>query len=338
MSPRIALASTLRNAGAVLDSFIRYHRAIGFDHLFLFFDDPEDPAIDTARAYAGVSAIPRDDRLRQRWASSGLVAASFAEAEVMARQVLNLEVAIGLALAQHIDWLLHIDGDDLFYAPHQSVKEHFASLTARNVPGMTYANYEAVPEQVDIVDFFKEATLFKKTGSGEIMEGFNDRQRALAKTFPQISYRFFHFYKNGKSAARVQAGLLPGGVHRFWPPAGKLVAAGPDDPLILHYPCCGFTPFWNKFITLERVYVQGRETWWGKDVTQRLGLFYSNARDVVRRRDEQEARAFYRDRYVISDEAGIEALIENGLCCRIRGPARLLATNLQGEYRPDQSA
>ena len=336
MSPRIAIASTLRNAGAVLDSFIRYHLAIGFDHLFLFFDDPEDSTIDMACAYDGVSVFPHDDHLRQRWTSSASTAAPFAQAEVMARQVLNLEVAIGLALDQHIDWLLHIDADELFYAPDQSVKEHFAALTARNVPGITYVNYEAVPEQVDIVDYFKEATLFKKVGAGEVMEGLNDRQRALAKTFPQIPLTFFHFYRNGKSAARVQAGLQPGGVHRFRSPAGKLVAAEPGDPLILHYPCCGFKQFWDKFITLEHVYEQGRETWWGRDVSQSLGSFYSDACDVVGRRDEQEARTFYRDRYVISDEARIKALIENDLCCRIRGPARFLRGNVEDECHPDQ--
>ena len=181
-----------------------------------------------------------------------------------------------------------------------------------------------MPEQVDIVDFFKETTLFKKAGSGKAMEGLNDRQRELARTILQIPPRFFHYYKNGKSAARVQKGLQPNGVHTFEVSAGEMAAAVPEDPVILHYPCCGFDPFWNKFITLERVYAEGLETWWGKDITNRVGPFYLDARDVVHRRDIEAARAFYRDRYVISDDAHVQALIEHDVCCRILEPAQLL--------------
>jgi len=162
MPQRLAIATTLRNAAPVLESFIRYHRAVGFDHLFLFFDDPEDRALAEAQRDDHVTAIPNDEHLQQRWKASTLFAAPFAQAEVMARQCLNLEVAIDLARQRHIDWLLHIDVDELFYSAHQSVQDHFAILTARQVPGIIYPNYEAVPEQVDVVDYFKEVTLFKK--------------------------------------------------------------------------------------------------------------------------------------------------------------------------------
>jgi hypothetical protein len=54
---RAAIAATLVNAEQTLDSFIRYHLAIGFAHLYLFFDRPGDPGLRTARTYPGVTAI-----------------------------------------------------------------------------------------------------------------------------------------------------------------------------------------------------------------------------------------------------------------------------------------
>ena len=326
MPQRLAIVTTLRNAAPVLDSFIRYHRAVGFDHLFLFFDDPDDPALHTAQCYAGVTAIPNDERLHRRWKSSTLYETRFAASEVMARQGLNFEVALHLAQEQGIDWLLHIDHDELFFAPHQSVRAHFAALTVRNVQGISYANYEAVPEQIDLDDFFKEVTLFKWANQArDPRPVWTEQQQALLTTIPQIPPKYFHFYTNGKSAARVQPGLRPNGVHKFTLPHGRLALAGPGDPLILHYPCCGFEAFWNKFVTLEHVYADGVETWWGQDITQHVSPFYLDARDVVRRRDRQRARAFYQARYVIADPAQVEALIEHDVCRRILAPARLLS-------------
>lgn len=64
---RAALVTTLRGAAPVLDSFIRYHLARGFAHLYLFFDDPDDPALALARRHegCGVTNLARGDRPRR---------------------------------------------------------------------------------------------------------------------------------------------------------------------------------------------------------------------------------------------------------------------------------
>jgi hypothetical protein len=41
----VAIVTTCRGAGHTIRSWINYHLHIGFDHLFLFFDDPNDEAI-----------------------------------------------------------------------------------------------------------------------------------------------------------------------------------------------------------------------------------------------------------------------------------------------------
>jgi len=93
------IATTLKNAEHVLDSFIAYHLAIGFEHIFLFFDDPADPGLRRAAAYPRVTAIAHDAALRERWRALPQYGeqAPFVDREVMARQVLNVELAMRLA-------------------------------------------------------------------------------------------------------------------------------------------------------------------------------------------------------------------------------------------------
>ncbi len=324
MSVRVAIATTLRNADNVIDSFIRYHRAIGFDHLFLFFDDPDDPTLHVARRYDGVSAIASDAVLHAQWETSSLFAARFVD-EVMGRQIVNVEVAIQRARERGIDWVLHMDHDELFYSPKQTVKEHFADLEARGIEGIRYPNHEALPECADVTDYFKEVTLFKRSYCVRNLEKLSPRQQLLIMTTPQIPHKFFHFYSIGKSAARVREGLRPYGVHGFKLPSGKPLTLSPGGPFILHYTCCGFDHFWNKFATLAKVYEGGLERWWGKDIPEdKVSRLYLDAREVVSWGDRQAAQTFYENRYMIADAAHVDQLIESGLCRRIMKPSRVL--------------
>ena len=161
---RAAIVTTLRNAGNVLGSFIAYHLALGFGRLYLFFDDPADPDLPRAAAHARVTAIGHDRELRERWRHlpqySGQ--AQFLDREVMARQVLNTELAMELARADGFDWLLHIDSDELFYSPRQSVAEHFDLVEKQRLETVVYLNYEAAPDRDEIGDFFREVAMFLK--------------------------------------------------------------------------------------------------------------------------------------------------------------------------------
>ena len=45
---KVAVVSTLKmpeGRSKPVDSFLRYHLSVGFDHIFLFFDDPADRSI-----------------------------------------------------------------------------------------------------------------------------------------------------------------------------------------------------------------------------------------------------------------------------------------------------
>lgn len=333
---RAALVTTLRGAAPVLESFIRYHRAIGFAHIYLFFDDPDDPGLAIARRHAdaGVTILARGPGLDAAWRQCVQFAyfAPHLESEVMSRQCLNVEVAVQLALAAGHDWLLHIDADELFHCPGQDAGGHFARLAAQGLDRAVYPNLEALPEAEKVGDFFREVTLFK-TNRNTLPGGrFSPGQAALAARHRQFPPPFFLFYSNGKSAARVRPGLVPDGVHRFRPgsylrPGQAPAPAGPGregivgDCRILHYACCGYANFRDKY----RILGAFSDRWFGRvDIRGSIGDFHLRARDVVASGDDKLARAFYREHAMLGDQDAVRELIAAGILQRIDGPARWL--------------
>ncbi len=327
-APRAGIALTLVNAEKTLASFLRYHLESGFEHIFLFFDKPEDESLLIAKSYDKVSIIARDADLEARWKACRLYPQLKQQLHrPEARQLLNMEIAIQLALAQQLDWLLQIDADELFYSPHLSVQEHFAALTKEQVHQATYPNYEAVSQRVEIEDYFKEVTLFKKNLA---QLSLAQRRTLLRYTQKGVNLSFLA-YNNGKSAARVEPNLLPWGNHYFRLRQGEvayqkkhrvLAAAPATSPVILHYAECGFGHFWQKYKT------------WGDFPDTFLGgqriidsvPFRIAAREVAQTGDERRARSFYENNAVLQDEQIIDALLQEAVLCRIIRPAVLLKT------------
>lgn len=322
MTSHAAIVTTLRDSAAVIESFVAYHRAIGFDHIFLFFDDPADPSLGWARAQPHVTAIPRDGALREAWSKLSRYDenAAHTEREVMARQVLNVQHAMNLARAKGLKWLLHIDADELFYAPDGDAAAHFAWLETTPIETVSYANFEAVPETEETGDFFRAVTLFKKPKLLRAPPSAD--AKALIDRSGQLAPNFFHFYDNGKSAVRLNAeGMLPKGVHSFVRP-GKYASAQSPQQFILHYACCGFEAFWQKYQTLGRF----ADQWWNKyDIVASIGPFHLQARDAVMTGDVEQARRFYRERVMIDDSELVAALMRHNLLARIDAPQKILA-------------
>jgi hypothetical protein len=319
---RVAIVTTLRNAGPALDSFIAYHRAIGFAHLFLFFDDPDDPDLRRAGAMPDVTAIPVDSALREEWRKLrgyGRFGA-FVDSEVMSRQLLNVELAMDLARASGHEWLLNIDADELFFSPRETATQHFEALTATAFETIQYLNYEAVPVRDEVRDFFHEVDLFKPP-LGPARSHLGAALLHAEETVPQLK-PFFHFYSNGKSAVRLTGELLePFGVHEFRRIAGNTKVASSAAQFILHYACCGFESFWTKYVTLGRF----PDKWWAQyDIAASIGTFHLEARDVVLTGDRDRARAFYRNRIAIADSDLAEQLTRSRILARLVQPRQII--------------
>ncbi|HET7084370.1 MAG TPA: glycosyltransferase family 2 protein [Rhizomicrobium sp.] len=317
--PGAAIVTTLRDAGALLDSFAAYHLNLGFAHLFLFFDDPADPDFSRFSRHPNVTAISHDAKLRDAW--KGLpeyqTYAAFIDREVMARQVLNTALGMELARKKGLDWLLHIDADELFFLARQSLAEHFAA--AQGADTIAYANFEAVPEKADIGDPFREVDLFKLPL--ELAAEPSEACRALLADTPQIPPARFHFYRNGKSAVRLDSALRPNGVHKFTNWNGETREAAAMDAFVLHYACCGFDAFWRKYVTLGAF----ADQWLDKfDIRGAIGPLHLDSRDVVAGGDREAALAFYRRRIAIEDPARVRELLRQRILTRVSRPKELL--------------
>jgi hypothetical protein len=335
MKLKAAITTTLINGQDVVHSFVKYHLSIGFDHIYLFFDDVNDKSIGLIEKINGVTAIRHDEDLKQLWERTSVFQAnkhlhSYIYREAMARQTLNMEVACTMARQNNIDWMVHIDIDELFFSPNESIHRHFRKLERNNVYHWQYMNYEGVPEALDIKNFFRDVTLFKKHPND-----FTVTQRIKAKKKFSTPKGLFNYYNIGKMGAAVRKIHTPG-IHQFGLNIGKRTLRAdwfwymnkiqtfvnsnlfkkPGEPIILHYPVCGFDHFWSKYVTLGKF----EDTWFG---FQPIFEFHRNARDVVGTGNREEAKRFF-EKHVMIEQERLETLLRDGFLCRISDVVRIV--------------
>ena len=167
---RAAVCSTMKDVRHRIESWVRWHLHIGFERLYIFFDDAnETESAELAKAVGGsaVQALMRDsDVLKQAWRrqpSWGGMGKD-ADKDVQIRQLLNAQHSMDLARTGGLTWLLHLDSDELFLprgasassfsdaldaaspCAAGSVVAHFSRLAASGCECFVYHNFEAVPE------------------------------------------------------------------------------------------------------------------------------------------------------------------------------------------------
>ena len=226
--------TTVKGVQTSIDAWCSYHLAIGFEHLFLYFDDPQECAeVDMGSRFtpSSVSAIAHDDILRAAWRRSlephddclphAAQPGNRVGSGLNLRQELNARHAMKLACERGLDWLLHIDGDELFYpGPSGDAAAHFGELSAAGTSTFCYVNHEAVPESRRVDRPFSELTLFKsnldavpRTDEARAAGGFWTRR---------LDSSYFIYYDNGKAAARCDAAVRPLSPHEWLPPQASL--------------------------------------------------------------------------------------------------------------------
>jgi len=285
----------------ILSTFVSYHLAKGFAHMILFFDDSNDPSrecfyIQQQQQAGKVTTFVRSeelDELQKNICSLYSKLAPFKDEEVPARQQLNAEYAL-LTSAKffELSWLLHLDVDELFYTSSETIYEHFQQLSQAGIGHITYANHEGVPETVNIGNYFREVTLFRRnhhtlpltTAAQNFMKWFESRTR---------HGQYMLFYDNGKSAVRVENGVVPVSVHSFKLPENSelrycqtfrdirnhrpdTIYTEDQDVHIFHYPVCGEFWFKQKYETLGNF----KSSWMG-DSLRIAPSFHLDCRDEM---------------------------------------------------------
>lgn len=148
--------STIRAPLADTLSFVNYHLNIGIDHLYLFFDDPLDHAADVLSQEKKVTCIRCDSIY---WA--GLVGKiPKSNLSINARQEINSRVAIKKSREDDYQWICHIDGDELIYAPN-GFKKAIESIP-HYVQVAKFPVLEAIPEKLSANSIFQDLRYFKQ--------------------------------------------------------------------------------------------------------------------------------------------------------------------------------
>jgi hypothetical protein len=250
----VAIVSTHRTWNQQSEPWARYHLSLGFSRIYVFVDDGrlDDMSssgdvrlIACSKAYWEAHS-PRhyQDHLadvRRAWG-----APNFGSPEsVIQRQCLNANTGLGLAAADGIDWLLHIDDDEYFWCPDTSVDAHFHALQRAGMHKVQYFNHEAVLLGPETPAEKRRRTSFKKNWSS--LEG--NQRRNIERVTGGKPY--FSCYSNGKSAARVLPDrVVAYGVHTFWfdDPMVMGVKAKFFRPGILHRPFKDVAQFCSKYM------------------------------------------------------------------------------------------
>lgn len=313
----------------MLRSFVRYHRAIGFDRLYLFFD-PDDAGAAAVAKEPGVRVVIADARHRarlRRHPVAGRLAPLIFEPgatitspdALTSLQICNVAYALDLARKDRVRWLLHIDVDELFHPGDITAAEHFARLDALGIGHARYINHEAVPERAEHDDYFAEMTLFKRNPAEVTDEAFAATRDLWARR-----NGYFLAYANGKAAVRVVDGVEPATAHGFRMPRVALGRCDLSTPVILHYPYTSFDRYWAKHARLGD---------FAGDVLlgQRWNppKFLLDARDLVKAGAVDEARKSYLKNVVLRDRRAIERLVDLGMLMRIAEPARLVSEGMK---------
>eukprot|EP00928_Gymnodinium_smaydae_P034232 TRINITY_DN24312_c0_g1_i2.p1 TRINITY_DN24312_c0_g1~~TRINITY_DN24312_c0_g1_i2.p1 ORF type:complete len:536 (+),score=117.22 TRINITY_DN24312_c0_g1_i2:85-1692(+) len=220
---------------ADLRTWLQYHIAyMRIDHVFMRVEDT--PGFEDVWR-----SIP--SALQQRvtlWQEADAPAVGALEASsrrpkddyetLQARQLKYMGLAKQQSAAMGIDWLLHIDDDELLYTPmHRDVGELLANMP-QDIDQAYVPNIEAVYPSAEVASCFRETS------------------------FLNMNRYAFQAYANGKAAVRVAADALPAGPHSWRtsddmePPSLRLDTQPFGSPLLLvHFESCPFSRWENKF-------------------------------------------------------------------------------------------
>jgi hypothetical protein len=240
--------------------WLQYHVELGISKFYLLYDGKDKEVVGVLGSIQCVELMhvhepwsKEKDRVMfevyKEQAAKSLQLSQWSDKpgnyELMVKQGYAEQTALSRSKLSGIDWLMHIDPDELFYpggCPVMSVTAVLGKIPP-HVPGVRFMNYEGQPEIGDAVNRIEQVTLFRAHKHFITPEAL--WYRSTFKLGENAA--FLMLYANGKSAVRVNAA----GVHHLGPhffsgspslrwqtadnPTGHWVNLVSDDAIILHY-------------------------------------------------------------------------------------------------------
>lgn len=238
MSGKVATGTMLRTSLDNTLRFVYYHLNLGVDHMFLYFDNKNDPAIETLECIPKVTCVRCDDAF---WKD---IPHTFTR-DVHKRQSVCLMRAFRKVKAMPgFEWLFHIDSDELMYFPdglHETL-----SKTPNGANTFRLFPLEAVCENMYPEHAFEDSTFFKRR---ELNKSVRDAlEKRLKEKHPELfCNRLLRGHIYGKSAVRLSSCPQDITCHEpiFTDEVPKIEYYDPNS-FILHYESNSFDDWKNK--------------------------------------------------------------------------------------------
>ncbi|KAG0491079.1 hypothetical protein HPP92_007942 [Vanilla planifolia] len=320
--PKICITSSTSAGLEQILPWLFYHKVIGVTMFLLFVEGKASkPSVSAVlESIPGVKVIYRTTDLEEKqlksriWNETWLAGFFYKPCnyELFVKQSLNMEMAIVIARDAGMDWIIHLDTDELIHpagAGEYSLQRLLLDVPD-NIDMVVFPNYESSIERDDIKDPFSEVSMFKKNYDHLPKDTYFSMYKEATRGNPN----YFLTYGNGKSAARVKDHLRPNGAHRWHnymklPHEIKL-----EEAAVLHYT---YTKFSDLTSRRDRCGCKPTKN----DVKRCFMLdFDRDAFIIASTASEEEMLQWFRERVVWTNKQLNLKLLRKGILTRIYAP------------------
>ncbi|KAB1993229.1 hypothetical protein ERO13_D13G013900v2 [Gossypium hirsutum] len=326
LKPKICITTSTSAGLEQILPWMFYHRVLGVTNFFLFVEGhAASPNVSKVlESLPGVKVVYRTKELEEQQAKSRIWNETWLSSffykpcnyELFVKQSLNMEMAIVMARDAGMEWILHLDTDELIHpagASEYSLRQLLLNVPS-NVDMVIFPNYESSVERDDIKDPFTEVSMFKKNYDHLPKDTYFGMYKESTRGNPN----YFLTYGNGKAAARIQDHLRPNGAHRWHnymktPNEIKL-----EEAAVLHYTYAKFSD-----LTSRRDRCGCKPT--KDDVKRCFMLEFDRAAFIIAStQTEEEMLNWYRERVVWGDKDLRLKLLRKGILTRIYAPMAII--------------
>ncbi|KAK2651948.1 hypothetical protein Ddye_011804 [Dipteronia dyeriana] len=326
LKPKICITTSTSAGLEQTLPWIFYHKVIGVSNFFLFVEGKAatQNVSRILESIPGVKVIYRTRELEEQQAKSRIwnetwLASFFYKPcnyELFVKQSLNMEMAIVMAREAGMDWIIHLDTDELLHpagTQEYSLRQLLSDVPS-NVDMVVFPNYESSVERDDIMEPFSEVSMFKKNYDHLPKDVYFGNYKEATRGNPN----YFLTYGNGKAAARIQDHLRPNGAHRWHNYMKSPNEIKLDEAAVLHYTYPKFSD-----LTSRRDRCGCKPT--KEDVKRCFMLEFDRAAFIIASTaTEDEMLRWYRERIVWTDGTLNLKLMRKGILARIYAPMAII--------------
>lgn len=322
LKPKIAITTSTSASLEQILPWMFFHKVIGVTTFYLFVEGKAaSPKVSRVlESIPGVKVIYRTKELEDQQARSRIWNETWLSSffykpcnyELFVKQSLNMEMAIVMARNDGVEWILHLDTDELIHPAgtrEYSLRQLLLDVPL-NVDMVVFPNYESSVERDDIQDPFSEVSMFKKNYDHLPKDTYFGMYKEATRGNPN----YFLTYGNGKSIARIQDHLRPNGAHRWHNYMKTPNEIKFEEAAVLHYTYSKFSD-----LTSRRDRCGCKPT--KEDVKRCFMLDFDRAAFIIASTaTEEEMRKWYQEHVVWGDKALNLKLMRKGILTRIYAP------------------